>query len=94
MPKKRTMTEAGYSRQENKRPKCEVHSRLKTISHINIQGIKTKGYQVEEFIKDINPDIIGFCELYCEKEEELPQIRGYRWVMSSGTNRKAGLEYW
>ncbi|CAG9323759.1 unnamed protein product [Blepharisma stoltei] len=47
-PKKRTMTEAGYSRTVNKRPKCRTKERLRTISHINIQGVRAKGQQISE----------------------------------------------
>ncbi|CAG9327240.1 unnamed protein product [Blepharisma stoltei] len=90
-PKRRTMTEAGFGAPSAKRIRHERQTRVKTLSHANIQGARNKKQQLSRFIEEIAPDIMGLCETHCVDQEDLPRIAGYEWVTSPGSGRSAGV---
>ncbi|CAG9336181.1 unnamed protein product [Blepharisma stoltei] len=93
IPKRRTMTEAGFGLPSAKRHRHEQQSRIKTTSHANIRGVRSKGQQLSKYIEEVVPDVMGICETHCVKNEDLPRITGYEWVSSPGRKEVQVLEF-
>ncbi|CAG9320338.1 unnamed protein product [Blepharisma stoltei] len=80
-----------WCRADSKEIKLGGEAKTMTVSHINIHGIRGKKQQLELFIEENKPDILGVSETHSANAKELPVIKDYVWVCSPGTDKSAGV---